>query len=275
MRSSRTIAAGLLLACSVAGAVEPKAKIRGPKTAYVDWPITLRFNGTVGDAPPRLYLGSGPEDQSQVDFITFKDRKGFPTHAMMVPGKPGLYRFVLVAEGKPEGEDILDAAIDVADVMVIDPMNPNPPAPAPPGPAPEPGPSPPAPIPLPPDPGPAPPIPAPDPDASVVRVLLLHESSRPMTRGQENLWFGPELSQVLNTSTTADTIGRGGWRRFDVDVKIVREAPEWQAMMDAARAMLAKPEAPQLPVIVVFRGKKGMAYKFPEDVATLQNILKK
>jgi hypothetical protein len=239
----------------------------------VDWPITFRYNGTISDKPARIYLGSGPEDQSDVDFITFVDKKGFPTHSMVVPGKPGLYRFVLIAEGSVDGEEEPRVAVATADVNVIDPLNPNPPGPTPP--APEPIPIPPGPTPPVPDPGPTPPAPAPDPDASVVRVLLLHESSRPMTRGQENLWYGPELTQLLNTSTTADTNQRGGWRRWDVDVKVVREAPEWQAMMDAARAMLARPDAPQLPVIVVFRGKKGIAHKFPEDLATLQNILKK
>jgi hypothetical protein len=175
MRLSRSMAVGLILASSVAWAVEPKAQLRGPKTAYVDWPITLRYNGTVSDKPSRIYLGSGPEDQSQVDFITFMDKKGFPTHSMMVPGKPGLYRFVLIAEGSIDGEEESRVAVATVDVHVIDPTNPNPPGPTPPGPSP--GPTPP-PDPPPTPPIPTPPAPVPDPDASTVRVLLLHESSR-------------------------------------------------------------------------------------------------
>jgi hypothetical protein len=254
VRASRFVLAGLLLIGPAAAAVEPKAAIRGPRSAYVDWPITLRFQGTVGDRPATVHLASGPEAEENVDFLIFTNKKGFPTHAMMVPGKPGMYRFAVVSMGKPEGEEAEKIAIGTADVWVIDPLHPQP---------------------YPPDPTPTPPEPAPDPDAGIVRALLLYESSSPMSRKQEALWYAPETTDLLNSATTADTNQRGGWRRWDKDIKLVKEAPEWQGMLDAARGMLAGAGAPPLPVIVVFRGKKGLAHKFPEDLATLQSILKR
>lgn len=282
VRASRFVLAGLLLIGPAAAAVEPKAAIRGPRSAYVDWPITLRFQGTVGDRPATVHLASGPEAEENVDFLIFTNKKGFPTHAMMVPGKPGMYRFAVVSMGKPEGEEAEKIAIGTADVWVIDPLHPQPypPAPTPtppdPGPGPvPPGPQPTPPTPTPPDPTPTPPEPAPDPDAGIVRALLLYESSSPMSRKQEALWYAPETTDLLNSATTADTNQRGGWRRWDKDIKLVKEAPEWQGMLDAARGMLAGAGAPPLPVIVVFRGKKGLAHKFPEDLATLQSILKR
>jgi hypothetical protein len=96
-----------------------------------------------------------------------------------------------------------------------------------------------------------------------------------MTRKQENLWYSGELVDALNALTTADSKQRGGWRRWDVDIKLNDEGPEWQGMLDASRQLLSQPAAPKLPVIVIFRGKVGKVYPFPEDDATLKNLLKK
>ncbi len=281
-RLGGALGALLVVASTVRGA-EPKAVLKGPQVWYQDWPLVLRFAGTVSDDPVKLYLAKAPEPIADVDVVMTLGRNKRPVFAQVVPGARGYYRFVLVASGTPEG-DPEGERVEVAttlDVYVIrwgervpNPLPP--PDPAPPGPIPPPGPTPPIPHPdvdpPPPDPGPTP-DPAPVPDGPT-RVLLLYESEDPMTRKQRALWDSIWLMNYLESSTAPDSLGESGWRKFDDDTAIVKQAPEWLGMMTVARDLLAKPGAPKLPAIAVFRGTHGKLYPFPEDEATVEKLVK-
>jgi hypothetical protein len=282
------LAAFLVLVAPGLGA-EPKAALTGPKVWFKDWPITLRFSGTVSDDPPTIVLSAGPEQPGDMHFQTFLDRNKRPVWAQTVPGKTGVYRFALIARGKVEGDEAPRESVATLDVQVIEfgtVPGPTPtPTPIPPLP-PTPEPIPPTPIPTPtptptPTPEPVPPL-SDEPIAQkkTYRVLILHQDLQ-MSRGQERVFNSPLLADRLNDSTMPDPDGRASWRKFDIDTPLLGdEAQLWAPLLEQAKTALSKPGAHKLPVIIFFQfrpdgSKRAHVYPLPETEAGMIDILRK
>jgi hypothetical protein len=143
-RLARALALALLLGGPLAPAysLEPVARLKGPVNAQVDVEFWLKFAGSVGDDPVELELASGPEP---VNLALLYDRDGKPVYGIASVGQAGVYQFVVVATGKPEGAKKAKRAYAFWTIHVGGPQ------PVPPGPTPvPPGPNP---TPVPPDPG--------------------------------------------------------------------------------------------------------------------------
>ncbi len=256
-------------------AVEPRVVIHANPVVSSDSIVTIRLTGTVSETPVVLEAAEKPDGPTgeSVDFVVFGPAKK-PSFALTLPPKVGTYRFAAIATGTvkdDDGNDIKKNAYGFVTVTVTGKVPPQPvPVPVPPNPIP---PQPPQPVPVP-DPVPVPPNPIPIPNEGDLRVLMLWESSQGLSRKQESVWYSSWLTKALNEMTVKDTKGRAGYRKWDIDTSIVSEGPEWQMMMDAAKAELAKPTAPKLPVIVVFRGTHGKAAHFPDSQAALLQLLK-
>jgi hypothetical protein len=168
-RLARALALALLLGGPLAPAysLEPVARLKGPVNAQVDVEFWLKFAGSVGDDPVELELASGPEP---VNLALLYDRDGKPVYGIASVGQAGVYQFVVVATGKPEGAKKAKRAYAFWTIHVGGPQ------PVPPGPTPvPPGPNP---TPVPPDPGSG--------LASYIRDIVARRRSRlgrPVDRG--------------------------------------------------------------------------------------------
>jgi hypothetical protein len=130
-----------------------------------------------------------------------------------------------------------------------------------------------------PDPTPSPtPDPTPNPEPPVppgeLKVLFLQESEGPMTEKQLQVWHSGEVEEDLMKNTSPGTDGVSGYRKWDKDQDPSDDSPEWAEMLSVAKAELAKTGTP-LPVVVIFRGGKGVLKPLPSSVAELRALIKK
>jgi hypothetical protein len=131
-----------------------------------------------------------------------------------------------------------------------------------------------------PEPTPTPkPLPTPTPQPEPVptgelKVLYLFESSSPLTRGQELVWYSPLVDEALTKLTSTGSDGVPGWRKWDVDTDISNEGPDWAEMMASMKADIAK-NGTQLPVVGIFRGGKGKVYPLPATPQELLSLIQK
>lgn len=130
-----------------------------------------------------------------------------------------------------------------------------------------------------PGPTPTPPQPTPDPQPEPVpsgelKVLFLYESSRPLTRAQDLVWFSPQVDEALLKSTSPGADGVAGYRKWDQDTDISNEGPEWAEMMAVMKADIAKNGTP-LPVVGIFRGGKGKVHPLPATPQAMLSLIQK
>lgn len=114
----------------------------------------------------------------------------------------------------------------------------------------DPTPPPPAPTPTPaPAPGPAP---APDPTPKLLsrlRVLILTDMAKGLTRAQQATVFSPDLRAYLASHCAADG-ETPAWRFWDKDIDASHDTPGWRVALAAAKA-----DPAPLPKVVVFDGE--------------------
>lgn len=127
----------LLILAPPASAAQPVARLAGPARVEVRGQILLDASGSAGDVEPAIELARGPVP---IPVVPLYDRSGRPVFALASPPEPGVYLFILIAEGTPEGADRSTRAYAFHEVVVGQPPGPAPgPAPPnPPGPSPRP-----------------------------------------------------------------------------------------------------------------------------------------
>lgn len=240
---------------AMAWAAPPKAVIGGPTEVQAKLPFYLDPIGSVSDRPLKWTLSGQPRR-----FMRIKDDDTGLVGVFVPSAVAGaVYEFKLVAVGTPDGEKELDADAATHRVVVGDPA----PSPTPPAPTPTPTPTPPGPNP--------PPTPTPTPPAPVMgfRVLLVAEPTAKMSRGQLVVLNSTKVVDYLNRKTVKGADGRASWRKFDPDVDVTNELPEWKEIWTAT-----KPTLGQLPVVVLFSGQAGKAYPLPETEAAMLDLLR-
>lgn len=133
-----------------------------------------------------------------------------------------------------------DISFDPLPVIPVDPPGPGPkPEPTPPGPKP----------------------------TSEMRVLFIYESADALTREQQNVLYSTKVVEYLNRKCAKDG-NVAGWRRWDKDIVLTKEADNWKKMLEASKPFTS------LPKVVVFSGKTGESMDLPKTADELLTILK-
>lgn len=82
------------------------------------------------------------------------------------------------------------------------------------------------------------------------RVLLLHDSSKPMTQEQQHIFNSTQIIAYLNSHCVKDSRGLAEWRNWDVKTLKIgpTESPTITALYNSTKSLL--PKYPQLVVAV-------------------------
>lgn len=122
------------------------------------------------------------------------------------------------------------------------------------------------------DPAPIPrPEPRPEPrPIGELRVILVSDLAKDMTKGQLDVLSSTAVRAYLNAHCGKDADGRPAWRSWPIDVDPKGESETWQKAWEATKATLGP-----LPQVVIFRGNKGEALPMPDSEDGLLDLLKK
>jgi len=124
---------------------------------------------------------------------------------------------------------------------------------------------PPDPDPIPPEPDPKPPIPVPTGD---LWVIFVYETAEPLTREQQIVFGSSTITAYLN-SKCVKTSDRPAWRKWDKDIDVSKETPEWQALWNHV-----KPSITSLPAMIVVSKNKATVYAVIDEKTTLEALKK-
>lgn len=228
----------LALSAGWAEAKTPSARITGPTQVVAGSTFLLDARESVSDKEIRWKVNS-----TSVKYATFDQQGRVGVMALISSIEPGVYQFIVVARGVPEGMTELDADASVHIVTVTGQAPTPTPLPTPPGPSPQPQPE-----PAPPGPTPVPdPVPVPAPTiVTNLRVLVLHEAQDVKTWPQWYVVNSKPLRAYLTTRCMTDG-GLPAWRVWDDDIDTANETEGWKAAVAVAKAT---PES--VPKIAIF-----------------------
>lgn len=130
------------------------------------------------------------------------------------------------------------------------------------------------------DAGPAPapkPKPKPKPDeppaptpATGLRVVMVYESSAPLTREQQAVIYSPAVSEYLTRKCVKSAAGHPEWRRWDRDIVLAAsESPTMRALWTDT-----KPKLGALPQLLIVNDAAGQLYPLPATEADALKLLK-
>lgn len=111
------------------------------------------------------------------------------------------------------------------------------------------------------------PTPIPVPDAPL-RVILVVDSGKDMTRGQLNALASTHVRGWLDQHCAKDAAGRPAWRQWAPDQDVSNESADWQSVWSDVEPQLKQP-----PQVVVARGQKAKIYPLPDSADELLKLL--
>jgi len=115
-----------------------------------------------------------------------------------------------------------------------------------------------------------PPAPSPAPVSSGVRVVILRDAMRALTKEQVTACDSPKVTELLNAKCAKDSAGRPAWHRWEKDVD-VSDLPNWKQLIDATRAKISS-DSLKLPLLMIEVGNKLHLYEISDEAAMLNTL---
>lgn len=121
-------------------------------------------------------------------------------------------------------------------------------------------------------PAPINPTPVVDPNkvATGVRVVVLRDAMKALSKGQVAAVDSPAVTDLLNAKCAKDSSGRPAWHRWEKDVD-VSGLPEWQKLINTVRSKIDSDNL-SLPLLVIESGNVLHLYEITDEAAMIGTL---